>query len=273
MSPLLSKYPNLVLVPVGTPIDKFINRSRYPMSVDQHWRSPGAERNYGILAVQYGDFEPEAGTYDVLIKHRGYKWELVKAFQDYIDYRKWNYIGFYDDDLLIDAISMSRSFEFAETRGFQAFQVSLAPGSESQFRCTRNRPYLSYSTTNFIESMAPVFHRSVMDGVLKLLNAYEVRSGWGMDIVMAEYLKLEPKIIHALQMFHPPRPDTGSTYSKSAAAEEMHYVFDVAFPKLMASEGRSVLFDYHQFSPTVRRRFFSPRLSPGEWWRWLVNRK
>jgi hypothetical protein len=273
MSPKLSKYPNLVVVPVGSPVDKFINPARYPMSVQQHWRSPSVDRNYAILAVQYGDFEPEAGTYDALIKRRGYKWELVKALQEYVDYRKWNYVGFYDDDLLIDRVSVSKSFDFAEARGFKAFQISLAPGSESQFRCTRNRPYLSYSSTNFIESMAPVFHRSAIDGLMRLLNAYEVRSGWGMDIVMSEYLNLEPKIIHALQMFHPSRPGTGSTYSQKAAFDEMRSVFDVVFPRLMASEGRSVAVDYHKFSPSVRRRFFRPSLNPGAWWRWLINRK
>ena len=61
--------PNLVIVPVGSPIDKFIKQTNYPMDVKDHWRWVRPELNYNILVVKYSDeFEPEFGSYDELFE-------------------------------------------------------------------------------------------------------------------------------------------------------------------------------------------------------------
>lgn len=246
----LLKKPNLIIVPVGSPVDKFVKQVGHNMPIEMHWRQTNNDRNYAILAVQYGDFEPEPGTYDALLKIKGFKWTIAKELQKHLDFTDWEYVGFYDDDVILDYIAMNRSFELATEKQFPAFQISLARGSESQYPCTRNNPSFKYTITNFIEIMCPVFHKSVINKFMKLVHSYNVYTGWGLDYVLAEYLDIKPAIIHEVTMLHPPRPDTGSGYDKSNAFQEMYNLFDVHFPEMMKREGRDVSMNYKNFQPT-----------------------
>jgi hypothetical protein len=248
LTKLLEK-PNLVIVPVGSPVDKFVKQVNHPMPIENHWRWTKNDRNYSILAVQYGDFEPEEGAYDALLKISGFKWTIAKELQKHLDYTDWEYVGFYDDDVILDYSAMNYSFDLAASKEFKAFQISLSPGSESQYPCTRYNPSLKYSYTNFIEIMCPVFHKSVINKAMRLAHSYDIFCGWGFDYVMAEYLDIKPAIIHEVHMFHPPRPDTGSGYDKTKAFNEMYNLFDNVFPKLMSEEGRTVKNNYHAFRP------------------------
>lgn len=248
LNKLLEK-PNLIIVPVGSPVDKFVKQVNHPMPIEMHWRQTKNDRNYAILAVQYGDFEPEPGTYDALLKIKGFKWTIAKELQLHLNFTDWEYVGFYDDDVILDYRAMNTSFDLAKEKEFKAFQISLAPGSESQYPCTRNNPTMKYTITNFIEIMCPVFHHSVINKFMRLAHSYDVFCGWGLDYVMAEYLDIEPAIIHKVMMLHPPRPDTGSGYDKTDAFREMYNLFDEVFPNLMKKEGREVKNDYRTFRP------------------------
>jgi hypothetical protein len=239
---------NLIIVPVGNPIDKFVKQLNYPMDVKDHWRWVREERNYQVVAVQYSDFEPEEGTYDHLIKMKGFKWPIAKELSKQFDMTEWEYIGFYDDDVILDWKKMNRSFEIAKDKNFKAFQISLEKGSESQWPCTQQTEGISHSFTNFIEIMCPVFSRSVLPQFMKLANAYDVYTGWGLDYVLAEYLDIKPAVIHEVTMFHPPRPDTGSGYDKSKAFAEMDLLLNTVFPAEMEKQGRKIINDYSRFT-------------------------
>lgn len=242
---------NLIIVPVGSPVDKFLNETGYPMKLEKHWRWIKNERNYKIIAVQYSDFVPEEGTYDELIVMKGFKWTIAKELQKRINFNEWEYVGFYDDDVILDNYSMNYSFDIAKERNFKAFQISLESGSESQWPSTRRMSGVKYTYTDFIEIMCPVFHKSVIDKFMKLANSYDVFCGWGLDYVLSEYLEIEPAVIHEVTMFHPPRPNTGSGYDKSKAFQEMHLLLNDIFPKVMQEQGRKVQRDYNNFRDSI----------------------
>jgi hypothetical protein len=246
---------NLIIVPVGSPIDKFIKQVNYPMDVKDHWRWVHEERNYEVIAVQYGDFVLEEFTYDHIIKMKGFKWPIIKELSKQFDMTKWNYIGFYDDDVILDWKKMNRSFEIAKDKNFKAFQISLEKGSESQYPCTQQMNGISYTYTNFIEIMCPVISTSVLPQFIELANAYDVYTGWGLDYVLAEYLNIKPAVIHEISMFHPPRPDTGSGYDKSKAFTEMNLLLNTVFPDEMKKQGRKIINNYSNFTDETLELF------------------
>lgn len=223
---------NLIIVPVGSPVDKFIRQTHYTVEPKDHWRWTNNAIDYHILAVQYGDFEPEPGSYHELLKIKGQKWQIIKEVCNNLNLADWDYIGMYDDDVIIDYKSMNRSFEIAKQNNFEAFQISLAAGSESQWVCTQNIKGAATSSTNFIEIMAPVIRSDYMVEFMKILNSYDVVTGWGIDYILSEYFGCPLNVIHEVQMLHPPRPDTGSGYDKSGAFKEMDYFLTEVYPRL-----------------------------------------
>jgi hypothetical protein len=244
---------NLIIVPVGKPVDHFIKQTGYPVKVEDHWRMANNERNYDIMAVQYGDFVPEEGTYDDLCYQPGFKWTILKQLYKNIDMSQYEYIGLYDDDVILDYCSMNSSFELAKQKNFKAFQISLAAGSESSYPCTQNMPGVEYTDTNFIEVMCPVFRKDALNKVMELINKYDIYTGWGLDYVLSEWLDSYMNVIHDVKMLHPSRPDTGSGYDKSNAFREMGEFLNIVFPKAMEESGRKVRGNYNQFKEETFR--------------------
>ena len=245
---------NLVIVPVGSSIGRFIDK--YDVKLEDHWRQTANERNYDIIAVQYGNYEPEKDTYDQLFKIEGFKWPILKKLNQMIDLTEWEYIGIYDDDVILDYKTMNRSFEFAKDKNLKAFQISLAIGSESQWPVTRNIKNTNYTHTNFIEIMCPVFNRTNLEKIMKLINSYDVYTGWGVDYVLSEYLDIEPAVLHFIQMYHPSRPETGSEYDKYKAFVEMDDLLFNVYPKIMKEMGREVKVNYTNFKDEVKQIIF-----------------
>jgi hypothetical protein len=246
---------NLVIVPVGSSIERFLHN--YNVSKENHWRQANQDRNYDILAVQYGEYEPEQGTYDKFYKIKGFKWPILKKLNKMIDLTEWEYIGIYDDDVILDYQTMNKSFEFAKEKNLKAFQISLAEGSESQWPVTRNKKDIIYTYTNFIEIMCPVFNRISLEKVLKLIDSYDVYTGWGIDCILSEYLETDPAVLHFIKMFHPPRPETGSEYDKYKAFSEMDELFKNVYPKIMQQSGRDIKIDYTRFKDEVKQIIFN----------------
>lgn len=225
------KHRNVIVVPVGSPIDRFVKLHNLPFDIRQHWRQAANPRNYDIIAIQYGDFVPEPGTYDELVKRRGGKWELAKWIGNERNLSEYEYIGFYDDDVIVDTDTVVRSFDEAALEGVPAFQISLAPGSESAWPSTQQVQGWHSSKTNFIEIMCPVFKREYYEKFKSLINSYPVRHGWGIDIVLSDYFASPLTVYHFGSMYHPSRPQTGSSYGKNEAMEEMKMFFHEVYPR------------------------------------------
>lgn len=217
---------NLIFVPVGIPI-KFHDA----YDKDNHWRYTKDTRNYKTIVYNYNDFEIEEGTYDIKVKDIGYKWEMAYHFLETYDYRDYNYIGFFDDDLITDIQSINRALEIAEKNNIKIFQLSTIEGSDSSHRILHQDKEVKYTLTNFNEGMGPFFHSSLIPTLLKFFKYHQVKSGYGFDWILSAILKEKCGVIHECSMYHPNKP---SSYDVGKANAEMHHIFNEVYPKFMS---------------------------------------
>ena len=217
--------PNAIFVPVGIPL------AFHPAyDANNHWRMTKTTRNYEVFAYTYNDFQPEVGTYDVLVRDKGFKWELAEHFLETFDYRNYEYIGFWDDDLITDIQSVNRAIELAKENDLKLFQLSTIAGSESSHGILHQDKSKSLSITNFNEGMAQFVHSSLIPIILEFWKHHKVKSGWGFDLIMSAITKERCGVMHEVSMYHPNKP---SYYDKGAANSEMVDILDNVYPKFM----------------------------------------
>jgi hypothetical protein len=218
---------SLIICPVGNPIT-FDNR----FDKDNHWRYTKEHRQYETLVFAYSDFRPEMDSYDILALQKGFKWSLSKDWlcNNKIDYSKYEYIGFMDDDLVTDIDNVNRALTIAHESGSKIFQMSVTKDSDEFFPILRNKSGIKYTKTNFVETMGMFIHTSLMPTVLEFWNKYDIYCGWGFDKVLCDITKTDATVIHKSQMYHPSKV---SSYDKSAAFDEMDSVLYHITPKFM----------------------------------------
>ena len=224
---------NIIFCPVGIPV--YNHPTEYDK--DNHWRYVKPERLYETFVYQYkDDFEPELGTYDHIAKGSGFKWEIVKKFLDNIDYTKYEYVGFFDDDVITDIDSVNYAISLAHDRNIKMFQLSLLEGSERTHRVVFQDTLLKYSITNFNEGMGCFIHSSLIPILLEFYNFHQPKSGFGLDCIMCHIMKQKAAVIHSKSMYHPPANFYGYTphyYDVSEAMNEMSHIFKNVYPKFM----------------------------------------
>jgi hypothetical protein len=216
---------NVIFCPVGIPLNYHDAYDK-----DNHWRMKKDGRNYETILCRYNDYVPDSNTYDYIIEKSGYKWNLVKCFLELIDYTKYEYIGFWDDDLVTDIQSVNRALEIATEKNLKLFQLSTISGSESTHRILHQKPELKYAVTNFNEGMGQFIHSSLMPIILEFFKMHDVKSGWGFDLILSAITKEKCGVIHEVSMYHPGKP---SYYDKSDAFEEMYHILNDVYPKFM----------------------------------------
>lgn len=216
---------NLIICPVGNPITY---DSRF--SEKYHWRYCSENRLYETLVFQYNDFPIEENTYDFLIKQKGFKWNLSKDYLNTNDYSMYEYIGFFDDDLITDVANLNNAFLLAKEKNMKCFQLSVTHDSDIFYPILKNKEGVKYTRTNFIEVMGPVIHTSLIPVCLELWNKYDIYSGWGFDKVLSDLTKEDCFVIHSSQMYHPKKY---SSYDKQNAFSEMNHLLSDVFPKFM----------------------------------------
>lgn len=219
---------NIIFVPVGIPL---AYHDAYDK--DNHWRMKKPSRNYTVAAYTYSDFQPEPDTYDILVKDKGLKWELARHFLETFDYRDYEYIGFWDDDLITDIHSINRAIEIATKNNLKLFQLSTILGSDSTHRILHQDSTKSYSVTNFNEGMGQFVHSSLIPTVLQFFEHHSVQSGWGFDMVMSSICKEKCGVMHEVSMYHPAKP---SSYDKGQAHNEMHKILTSVYPDFMKDQ-------------------------------------
>ena len=217
---------NLIIVPVGNPLT-FDKR----FDSENHWRIKTKTRNYKTWAIQYNDYTPDKTTYDKLYKMSGMKWTLIKNLLNKVDYTKYEYIGFFDDDLITDVHNLNRAFQIATENNFKAFQLSLTEDSDLSYPILFNKPNTIYSRTNFIEIMAPIVHSSLIPLFLELWEMYNISTGWGFDKILSKLINDDLYVIHDAKMLHPKKQE--SSYNKTNAWSEMSELLNKVFPKFI----------------------------------------
>lgn len=240
---------NLIIIPVGNPIT-FDAR----FDKENHFRyTDKLDRNYEILVLQYSDFEPEKNTYDNIIRGSGFKWQLVKKlFNTYpngFNYKKYDYIGFWDDDLITDIQSVNESLNIAIQNDLKIFQLSVTEDSDMFYPILKNKSGIKYTKTNFNEVMAPFIHSSLIPICIELWNQYDIFSGWGFDKILCDLTRIDAAVIHQYQMYHPKRV---SSYDKTNAFAEMDLLLNDIFPKFMLEKYEIIWkFEDRQFEKEV----------------------
>lgn len=224
---------NLIFCAVGNPV---LTCDFYDS--ENHWRYNKPHRNYNTVVCNYktDGFEPDENTYDVKYYDTGYKWQIVNRFLQNFDYSDYEYVGFFDDDVITDIQSLNRAFEIAKENDFKLFQMSMKSGSESSHSILSQDTSLYYSRTNFVEGMGCIFHSSLIPILLDFWTLHECKTGWGLDIVFGAITKITPAVIHEVSMFHPPSSFKGyspSYYNTREAVDEMNYILNSVYPQFM----------------------------------------
>ena len=218
----------LIICPVGGPIT---NDPRY--NKFEHWRITDAvERFYETIVVQYSDFEPEFGTYDKLIKMKGFKWSMAKELLKTLDYSKYDFIGFMDDDLVTDIDNMNKAIHTAYYHSAAAFQLSVTPDSDIFWPILVQKPGVVIAYTNFIEVMGMFISTRMIPRCRELWDQYDIYTGWGFDKVLCDLMDESAMVIHCSSMYHPKKQE--STYDKTAAFVEMDHLLLDVFPNFMS---------------------------------------
>lgn len=219
---------NLIICPVGNPLT-FDSR----FSAEEHWRYNSPKRLWETVVFQYSDFEPEVGTYDTLIKQKGFKWSLSKEYLENINYAEYDYVGFMDDDLITDVDNLNRTLTVAHENNLKLFQLSVTTDSDMFWPILINKENVRYTKTNFIEVMGPFIHTSLLPICQELWKKFDIYSGWGFDKVLCDLTKTDAAVIHCSQMYHPKKE---SSYDKSKAFAEMDELLYNVFPKFMKTK-------------------------------------
>jgi len=155
---------------------------------------------------------------------------LSKEWLPKLDYEKYEYIGFMDDDLVTDYMSINKSLEMAKENNFKIFQLSTTDDSDEFFKILVNKQGVKYSKTNFVETMGMFLHTSLIPIVLEFWNEYDIYCGWGFDKVLCDITREDAAVIHKYQMYHPKK---NSSYDKTSAFREMDKVLYEITPKFM----------------------------------------
>jgi hypothetical protein len=217
---------SLIICPVGNPLpfdDRFDKKN--------HWRYCNDNRLYETMVFAYSNFLPEPNTCDIMVVDKGFKWSLSKRYMSYIDYEKYEYVGFLDDDLVTDIHNVNLALTIAEQSKLKIFQISVTQDSDEFFAILRNKPGIKYTKTNFVETMGMFIHSSLIPIVLEFWNKYDIYCGWGFDKVLCDITKTDGAVIHSAQMHHPKKEL--STYDKTEAFKEMDKVLYEITPQFM----------------------------------------
>jgi hypothetical protein len=80
--------------------------------------------------------------------------------------------------------------------------------------------------------MCPCFTQENFQKVVNLLDKYNANHGWGLDFIFSDLFGCNIGIMHSALMYHPSRPNTGSSYTKQEAFSEMDELLTRVYPTI-----------------------------------------
>lgn len=228
----------LIITPTGTGIFTDPGYDK-----DNHWRFDKPERTYNTCVVTFNDHVPAPNTYDIHIKHKGLKWNMLNEICEKIRWESYDYIGYWDDDYCTDIQSVNSALHMARKLDFSHFQQALT--SWTVYPCLEHQSNLLYTRTNFIELGVPFFRNDIFRKVLDFLKDYKYKeSDWGIDKILSHYFDLPAAVIHTSTIKHMRRE---SSYSKEAGFKEMDYLMKEWYPKYSIEKlGREYVYNDSQ---------------------------
>jgi hypothetical protein len=189
-------------------------------SLHPQWTSDPASRNWDLVVSYFGN-DPARfrGAGENRIDDKGQKYTGLHAlFTRDAFWRAYDYVWLPDDDLATEQPAIDNLFETTARLDLAIAQPSLSWTSHFSYPVTLRRPSFRARMTNFVEIMAPCFHRPFLETCLPTFT--ENLSGWGLDWLWPRMLPRAPwrcGIIDDVAVTHT-RPVGGPTYDKLRAA-------------------------------------------------------
>ncbi|MEO8303457.1 MAG: DUF707 domain-containing protein [Betaproteobacteria bacterium] len=184
-------------------------------SLHPQWTRDLATRKWDLVVSYFGsDPQRFRGAGENRIDDRGQKYAGLHALFTREDFwRRYDYIWLPDDDLATEQSVIDDLFETTERLGLELAQPALSWTSHYSHFVTIRRPSFRARMTNFIEIMAPCFHRPFLETCLPTFT--ENMSGWGMDWLWPRMLPADSRcaVIDDAMVTHT-RPVGGPTYDK-----------------------------------------------------------
>jgi hypothetical protein len=234
----------LIISPTGCPMffdDEY--------DKNNHWRFTKPGRTYEVCLIGFReDYVPEPNSYDYFFHYPvRHKWKELSDICNFlidkgIDWRKYDYVGYWDDDYCTDIKSVETALDFARRFDMRLLQQSLR--SWTVYPCLEQNKDCLFSETTFTEMGVPFYRTDIFRKVLTLLADYVYNeSEWGIDKIMCDYLGQSAHVIHACSIKHMRRE---SWYDKNNAFREMDYLMRDWFPAYMKTQNKEYKYGYKQ---------------------------
>jgi hypothetical protein len=185
-------------------------------SLHPQWTSDFATRKWDLVVSYFGE-DPDRfrSAGEIRIDDRGQKYgglHTLLTRQDF--WRNYEYIWLPDDDLAAEQSAIDELFEIMAQMDLALAQPALSWTSFFSYVVTVRNPSFRLRLTNFVEVMAPCFHRPFLETCVPTFT--ENLSGWGLSWLWPRLLPAEPRrcaIVDQVQVTHT-RPVGGPIYDR-----------------------------------------------------------
>jgi hypothetical protein len=195
-----------------------------------HGSYTAGPRNFDFALSTFVDHPPNAEGARFVHRAAGSKW--VGLLATLVAHREvistYDYIWLPDDDLRATPDAINRLFERCRQYDLELAQPALTRDSYFSHLITLEHTACSLRFTNFIEVMAPLCSRSLLDKLLPSLQT--TVSGWGLDFVWPRFSCLgRVAIVDDALITHTRPVGAGNAYDHNlkaglAPAEELQLV-------------------------------------------------
>ena len=152
---------------------------------DSLWIDPNME--YDIYIIYYGDNDEIFNRYKEKVKYidkrKGSKFQNFKYFYDtQIDIiNRYDRFFILDDDIIINVNDINNMFKISIEYNLDICQPSFLPSGKISWKITEHKKDILLTYTNFIEVNTPLFNKTSLDNLMKVLDYSLI--GWGIDLL------------------------------------------------------------------------------------------
>jgi Protein of unknown function (DUF707) len=164
-----------------------------PRSLHREWFEPKGARGFDVLLSAYDRAVVDPGQTGITFEFRpgskvaGYA-DVLAAHADRI--ASYDYVALFDDDLSIDAESLTRLFGIVDAHDLKIAQPALTHDSHFTYAALLRSPAFRLRYVNYIEMMCPVFRTDILQVVQPLYGmGYES----GIDLIWCNLVATSPR--------------------------------------------------------------------------------
>lgn len=197
-------------------------------SLHAQWLSPPQERNFDVLLSAYDTSIVAPSAERLFFEYRkgpkvaGYG-EIIRNHISLL--REYDYIALFDDDLAIDANSLSQLFDIASSYNLKISQPALDHESYFTYGCLLRHKGFMLRYVTYIEMMCPIFRTDVL---LELAPLFDMGFESGIDLAWSNLVHDDPRdfaVIDAAPVHHSRR--VGGRKAANGFVDGKRYEHDI----------------------------------------------